>query len=229
MRSMKTTVQHRRMTPRTVVSILLVAALAVLLTAVQSFADVGISVKGAASLDQGEGYTVTVVFSGEDLGRVDGQATYDTSKLSYVSGGSSSGDNGYIELKEAGTGEDITFKLKFKAIGAGTTNINVSTNGIYNLEEELIGSPSSTQQVTINDEDVEPQEETEESTEPEETAEPADTEDSGQAAEPSDAENAASDDGGMPGIMKVFIGVAAAALVLLIALLTASAVRRRRR
>ena len=113
------------------------------------FASTSVSINGKSQVSKGETYTLKVKFSGNDIGRVDGQLTYDTSKLSYKSGGSSSGDNGYIELKDAGTGEVITFNIKFKAKGSGSSTIKVTTNGIYNLEEEYIDAPSASKSVSV--------------------------------------------------------------------------------
>ena len=112
-------------------------------------------ISGSKSVNQGESFTVTVTFKGDDIGRVDGQMTYDSSVLSYVSGGSSKGDNGYIELADAGTGEELTFNLKFKASGEGTTSLKVTTQGVYNLEEEYIDAPSGEMQVSVNGNETE--------------------------------------------------------------------------
>ena len=112
-------------------------------------------ISGSKSVNQGESFTVTVTFKGDDIGRVDGQMTYDSSVLSYVSGGSSKGDNGYIELADAGTGEELTFNLKFKACGEGTTSLKVTTQGVYNLEEEYIDAPSGAMQVSVDGNETE--------------------------------------------------------------------------
>ena len=112
-------------------------------------------ISGSKSVNQGESFTVTVTFKGDDIGRVDGQMTYDSSVLSYVSGGSSKGDNGYIELADAGTGEELTFNLKFKASGEGTTSLKVTTQGVYNLEEEYIDAPSGAMQVSVDGNETE--------------------------------------------------------------------------
>ncbi|MDD7016870.1 MAG: cohesin domain-containing protein [Firmicutes bacterium] len=112
-------------------------------------------ISGSKSVNKGDSFTVTVTFKGDDIGRVDGQMTYDSSVLSYVSGGSSKGDNGYIELADAGTGEELTFNLKFKASGEGTTSLKVTTQGVYNLEEEYIDAPSGAMQVSVNGNETE--------------------------------------------------------------------------
>ena len=128
----------------------LVILLLTIFFTVPAAAGSSVIISGSKSVNQGDSFTVTVTFKGDDIGRVDGQMTYDSSVLSYVSGGSSKGDNGYIELADAGTGEELTFNLKFKASGEGTTSLKVTTQGVYNLEEEYIDAPSGAMQVSVN-------------------------------------------------------------------------------
>lgn len=133
----------------------LVILLLTIFFTVPAAAGSSVVISGSKSVNQGDSFTVTVTFKGDDIGRVDGQMTYDSSVLSYVSGGSSKGDNGYIELADAGTGEELTFNLKFKASGEGTTSLKVTTQGVYNLEEEYIDAPSGAMQVSVNGNETE--------------------------------------------------------------------------
>ena len=133
----------------------LVILLLTIFFTVPAAAGSSVIISGSKSVNQGDSFTVTVTFKGDDIGRVDGQMTYDSSVLSYVSGGSSKGDNGYIELADAGTGEELTFNLKFKASGEGTTSLKVTTQGVYNLEEEYIDAPSGAMQVSVNGNETE--------------------------------------------------------------------------
>lgn len=133
----------------------LVILLLTIFFTVPAAAGSSVVINGSKSVNQGDSFTVTVTFKGDDIGRVDGQMTYDSSVLSYVSGGSSKGDNGYIELADAGTGEELTFNLKFKASGEGTTSLKVTTQGVYNLEEEYIDAPSGAMQVSVNGNETE--------------------------------------------------------------------------
>ena len=75
--------------------------------------------------------------------------TYDTNKLTYISGGSSSGNTGYIQLKEAGTGS-VTFNIKFQAVSEGSTDINVTTNEMYSVDETPLDNPSAAKTINIS-------------------------------------------------------------------------------
>jgi len=109
-----------------------------------------VSVTGGDNVTGGETFTVTVTFDGDSIGRVSGDVTYDTEMLSYISGGSSSGNVGYVELKKAGTGEALTFELKFQALKEGSTELTVSTSEMYDLGEMFMDTPSVTKTVSIN-------------------------------------------------------------------------------
>ena len=63
------------------------------------FASPGVTITGGDDVKGGETFTVTVKFSGGDIGRVEGSLTYDTDRLTYISGGTSSGNSGYIQLQ----------------------------------------------------------------------------------------------------------------------------------
>ncbi|MBQ0079193.1 MAG: hypothetical protein KBS66_04775 [Eubacterium sp.] len=139
------------------------------MSALQADAGSVINIDTKTSVNVGDTFTVTVSFKGNDVGRVDGQMTYDSSVVSYISGGSSKGDSGYVQLSDAGTGEPIKFNLKFKAVGPGSSKMAVSTNGIYNFDEEFIDAPASSKSVTVNGEAEETTEATEETEAIEET------------------------------------------------------------
>ncbi|NLD20278.1 MAG: hypothetical protein GX663_08570 [Clostridiales bacterium] len=114
------------------------------------FAASNIAINGGENVKGGEKFTVTVVFSGDSIGRVDGQMLFDTSKLTYLSGGSSSGNTGYIQLKKAGTGGDITFSIKFQAVSGGSTNLEVTVNEMYDINESYLEPPAASKAITIS-------------------------------------------------------------------------------
>ena len=74
---------------------------------------------------------------------------YDTSALSYVSGGSSEGDAGAVQLKRASTGGAIEFQLKFKALKEGPTTVKISTYEAYDLDEQSMGTPQTDGNIQI--------------------------------------------------------------------------------
>ena len=122
---------------------LIISMLAVvLLVGMTSFA-LGASVNTSivpekSKVKAGETFTVTVKFSGGDVGRVKALMDYDSTKLSYLGGGSSEGDNGTISIRKAGDGKDITAKLKFKALNSGKTSLNISRLEAYDLDEQKL-------------------------------------------------------------------------------------------
>lgn len=134
------------------------------MSALQADAGSVISIDTKTDVNVGDTFTVTVAFKGNEIGRVDGQMTYNSSVVSYISGGSSSGDSGYVQLSDAGTGEPIKFTLKFKAIDGGSSKMAVSTNGVYNFDEEYIDAPAASKTISVKgaaEETTEATEETE--------------------------------------------------------------------
>ena len=195
---------------RSIALVWMIAATFMMFSCLQVFAATSVSIGGKTSVNAGESFTVTVTFSSDNLGRVDGQMTYDTSVLSYVSGGSSSGDNGYIELKDAGTGEDLTFKIKFKAKNAGNSALKVSTNGVYNLEEEYVDAPSASASVNVKGSAETTETTTEKTTE--ETSSSEVTEPEVESSEEYVTEAQADAGSGIPAPILFLAGIAALAL-----------------
>lgn len=152
------------------IALIVVMAFMIPLLAPKVFAASGISITGGDSVTGGETFTITVEFTGDYIGRVNGQMIYDTDKLSYISGGSSSGNSGYVQLKKAGTGEKLSFNLKFQAISDGNTEVNVSTNEIYDLDEREMEQMSASKSINISGDAAE-EEKVTETTKQEEVAE----------------------------------------------------------
>ena len=134
---------------RKVIAFVVVLAFMIPLLTPRVFADSSVSISGGDNVKTGDTFTVTVTYSGGNVGRVDGQLTYDTDRISYLSGGSSSGDSGYVQLKEAGTSGSIIFNLKFQAVSEGSVTLDVSTNEAYDLNEASINCPSDSKSLTI--------------------------------------------------------------------------------
>lgn len=155
---------------RRAIALIVIMAFMIPLLTPKVFAASGISITGGDSVTGGETFTITVEFTGDYIGRVDGQMTYDTDKLSYISGGSSSGNSGYVQLKKAGTGEKLSFNLKFQAISDGSTEVNVSTNEVYDLDEREMEQMSASKNINISGDAAEEEKATE-TTKPEEVAE----------------------------------------------------------
>lgn len=153
------------------VAVIIVAAMIIVpATTFDTYASSSVSVTGGDNVSGGEVFTVTVVFDGDDIGRVVGDITYDTEMLSYISGGSSSGNVGYVELKTAGTGEPLKFQLKFQALKEGETVLTVAASEMYDLGEGYMDTPSATKTVNISG-DADEEEIIEETTEPDNAVE----------------------------------------------------------
>lgn len=148
-----------------IAAIMLAAIIIIPASVTDTYASSTVSVTGGDDVKGGEVFTVTVIFDGENIGRVTGGITYDTDMISYISGGSSSGNVGYVELKTAGTGEPLKFELEFQALKEGSTALNVSAAEMYDLNEGYMDTPSTTKTVTISG-DADEEEIIEETTEP---------------------------------------------------------------
>lgn len=133
---------------RRIIVFLVVAAFAVPLLTPRVFAASTVSISGGDQVKGGETFTVTVTYSGAQIGSVNGSMTYDTNKLNYLSGGSSSGNTGYIQMKEMGSGS-ISFQIKFQAVGDGSTTLKVDTTEMYDVNDNALDTPSATKTVKV--------------------------------------------------------------------------------
>lgn len=114
------------------------------------FAASSVDISGGDNVKGGDTFTVTVTFGGDDVGRVDGQLIYDTDKLTYLSGGSSSGNSGYIQLNEGGGDGSITFNIEFQAVTEGDTVLDITTNNLYDVNERAIDNVSGSKTISIS-------------------------------------------------------------------------------
>lgn len=132
--------------------IVLVAVLALLIPVLspEVFAASSVTISTESSVKGGDTFTVAVTFGGGSVGRVDASLSYDTEKLTYISGGSSSGNTGYIQLAQAGTDGSVTFNIKFQAVTDGDTTLSVTTYEMYDLDESYMSEqPSATKTISI--------------------------------------------------------------------------------
>ena len=131
--------------------IVLIAVLAFLVPFLtpQVFAASSVRIDGGDSVSGGDTFTVTVTY-GDNIGRVDGSLTYDTDMLTYISGGSSSGNSGYIQLSEGSTDGIVVFNIKFQALKDGDATIEVNTREMYDLDEMYMDeTPSAVKTISI--------------------------------------------------------------------------------
>lgn len=133
---------------RRIIVFLVVAAFVIPILTPRVFAASTVSISGGDQVKGGETFTVTVTYSGSQIGSVDGSMTYDTNKLNYLSGGSSSGNTGYIQLREIGSGS-ISFQIKFQAVGDGSTTLKVNTSEMYDTSDNALDRPSTSKTVNV--------------------------------------------------------------------------------
>ncbi|MEG2323825.1 MAG: hypothetical protein RSA73_03305 [Anaerovoracaceae bacterium] len=120
-----------------------------LTSVISNGADLNVKIGGDAKVKAGETFTVTVKYSGRSLGMVNGDLTYDTNAISYISGGSSSGDGGLVQLKKASEGKTVAFKVKFKGVKGGKSTLKLTTNEAYDLDGKSLSTPSSSKSITV--------------------------------------------------------------------------------
>ena len=135
---------------RKVIALIIVLSLAFPFMAPGVFAASSVSINCGDNIKGGETFIVSVTFSGSNIGRVDAQLLYDTDELTYISGGTSSGNTGYVQLKNAGTGGNIVFNVKFQAIEDGDAYVQVTTNEMYDLDENMMDNPSASKTIMIS-------------------------------------------------------------------------------
>lgn len=136
-----------------------------------------VSISGDKAVKEGEVLTVTVTYKGSSLGYVNGHLIYDTDRLEYLSGGSSQGNAGLVQLKAYAddAGGRLSFPVKFRAVGSGSTDLSLETLESQNLDgDQDMGTPSANMTVkvakgagtatTVPSEEASDREETQEST-----------------------------------------------------------------
>ena len=134
---------------RKMIAVVITAAIMIPLMMPQVFAASSITISCKDEIKGGDTFTVAVTIGGGDVGRVDAQLTYDTDMMSYISGGSSSGNTGYVQLKDAGTSGGIVFNLEFQAVKEGNAMLDVSINEIYDLDEQEMETSSASKSISI--------------------------------------------------------------------------------
>lgn len=135
---------------RMIIAFVVVMAFVVPFLTPNVFAASSVSISGGDNVKGGDTFTVAVTFDGGNIGRVDAYMTYDTNKLTYISGGTSNGNTGYIQLKKAGTDGSIVFNIQFQAVSDGTADLEVTTDEMYDFDDAALENPSATKTITIS-------------------------------------------------------------------------------
>ncbi len=137
-----------------IISVGLVSCLMLIFATMPVNAAAIIDIEMPAEIKKGETYTVNITFVDNNIGEIKGQVEYDSTKIEYISGGSSEGNTGLVLLNGNGYGNSkAIFNIKFKGIEAGEGILKVTTAEIYNLDGENLGSPTKeVNYVVVNEE-----------------------------------------------------------------------------
>lgn len=112
------------------------------------------------TVKSGDSFSITVEYQGDEFSRVDAQLEYDTEYIKYVSGGTSSGNSGIVQLSDYGDENgDIEFVLNFEAKKEGQTTVFLDTSELYNYGEEYLQIEQESMSVNIEKEEVQNTEE----------------------------------------------------------------------
>lgn len=186
-----------------------------------------VSLSGAKTAKAGEVVTIKVTYRGDSLGYVNGHLTYDTRRLEYVSGGSSQGNAGLVQLKQyADNAEGIlSFKVKFRAVGAGSVNLSLETLETQNLDGDAdMGTPSASMTLDIvknrssSQSPEPPSSETRSSSEESETSQLTTESQEMESTQAEDEQNSQEKEGSIPYPLLLVAGIVIAALILVIAI-----------
>lgn len=115
------------------------------------------------SIKAGESFNITVAYEGDDFSRVDAQLEYDTEYIKYISGGTSSGNSGVVQISDYGDENGaIKVTLKFEAKKDGQSKVLLNTSELYNYGEEYIQVEQVEKNITVDQKiDEEAEEKTE--------------------------------------------------------------------
>lgn len=111
-----------------------------------------VSVTGG-TVKKGETISVKVTYGGAKYGSAATEVNYDKSYLEFVSCSEVSyGSGGKTTVSLEGINVDsLSFTIKFKALKAGSTTVNVNTVEAYNVDGEELTASAKSAKVTIKD------------------------------------------------------------------------------
>lgn len=132
-----------------IVSRLAILLLLVIFVTQPAFAASSVMISGGENVKSGDTFTVNVDYLGNNIGSVTANLTYDTSALEYISGGSSSGNTGYVYLQKDVVGEKMSFQIKFRAKTEGDAKIKVDTYEMYDEDYGTMDTPSASSVIHV--------------------------------------------------------------------------------
>lgn len=142
----------RNKTKKILFTTVLVAVMMIISCTMAFAASATVSVSGG-SVKKGNTITVTVKYSGATYGSVATDVNYDKSYLEFQScSATSGGGGGKVTVSMVDTNKSsLSFTIKFKALKAGTTNVNVETVEAYNMDGEELSAATKSSKITISD------------------------------------------------------------------------------
>lgn len=100
----------------------------------------------------GDTFTVTVKFSGSNLGALDAKLTYNSDVVEYVSGSGTNGGGGTIMMSAWAWDANIsslTITMTFKAKAAGSSKMSVTNIELTDFDEKPISCTAGSNTVTV--------------------------------------------------------------------------------
>ena len=112
----------------------------------------------AETVTIGDAVTVTITYNGgnKGIGSLDAYFHYNAKTFEYLScnGAVANGGGGSVKMsyfcQEITAPQKVTVTLTFKAIKAGAADFELETEGMYDDEDSLLGTPSETVSVSAN-------------------------------------------------------------------------------
>lgn len=100
----------------------------------------------------GDSFTVTVYYSGDSFGSVDGALTYDASVLQYENRtGGANGGNGEVSFShyQADEADSMSITFYFTVVGSGSCTISANSFDIYNYDGKSLGGDSASVNISV--------------------------------------------------------------------------------
>ncbi len=94
----------------------------------------------------GSNITVSINFSGGSIYATEGELSYNSAVLQYLSGSDTNGASGAIKFSNY-QGR-TSYSISFKVIGVGTSNLVLSNCFIADFDEQIIGRPSASTSIS---------------------------------------------------------------------------------
>lgn len=104
------------------------------------------------NISVGDTFTVTASFSADsNIGSVKATIDYNSDVIEFVSGDYANGGGGLCIINgwAESAGSTLTFKLTFKAVGEGTSQLLITRSLVYSENGDLLGSPVEAGTVTV--------------------------------------------------------------------------------